>query len=237
MINETAAKRMGWSPADAVGKSFALYGDKGLIIGVVEDFHYRPMTAVIEPLVFSYRPDRYYSGLMVKAGPGQVKESIALIEESYKKYDELTPAHYNFVDQQLENQYQFEQRTGKVVFFFSMLAIFVACLGLYGLATFNAERRTKEIGIRKVMGASMMNVGAVLSKDFIVLIMLSTVIASPVGYFLMGRWLEGFAYRIELSWLLFVAAASLPLSIAILTLCHQAIAAARMDPVRVLRSE
>jgi putative ABC transport system permease protein len=237
IINQSAARRMGWTPEEALGKNFTLHEAKGLIIGVVEDFHFRPMTAAIEPLVFGYMPSRYYSGIMVKAGPNQVRESIALIEELYKKYEPATPAHYSFVDQQLENQYQFEQRIGKVVFFFSMLAIFVACLGLYGLATFNAERRTKEIGIRKVMGASVMNVGALLSKDFIYLIVLSIIIASPVGYFLMRTWLEGFVYRIEMDWRFFVAAGSLPLSIAALTVFYQAVAAAQMDPVKSLRSE
>ncbi len=237
VINESAARRMSWTPVEALEKSFTLYGVKGLIIGVVEDFHFRPMTAAIEPLVFSYMPGRYYSGIMVKAEPNRVRESITLIEKLYKKYDPATSAHFNFVDQQLENQYQFEQRTGKVVFFFSILAIFVACLGLYGLATFNAERRTKEIGIRKVMGASVMNVGALLSRDFIYLILLSIIIASPVGYFLMRTWLEGFVYRIDLDWPFFVAAGSLPLSIAALTVFYQAIVAGRMDPVKSLRSE
>lgn len=237
IINESAARRMGWTPVEALEKSFTLYGAKGLIIGVVEDFHFRPMTAAIEPLVFSYMPSRYYSGIMVKAGPNRVKESITLIEELYKKYDPAISAHFNFVDQQLESQYQYEQRTGKVVFFFSLLAIFVACLGLYGLATFNAERRTKEIGVRKVMGASVMNVGALLSKDSIYLVVLSIIIASPVGYFLMRTWLEGFVYRIELNWLFFVAAGSLPLSIGVLTVFYQAVTAARMDPVKSLRSE
>jgi ABC-type antimicrobial peptide transport system permease subunit len=228
---------MGWTPEEALGKNFTLHEAKGVIIGVVEDFHFRPMTAAIEPLVFGYMPSRYYSGIMVKAGPNQVRESIALIEELYKKYEPATPAHYSFVDQQLENQYQVEQRIGKVVLFFSMLAIFVACLGLYGLATFNAERRTKEIGIRRVMGASAMNVGTLLSRDFIYLIVLSIIIASPVGYFLMRTWLEGFVYRIGLDWRFFVAAGSLPLSIAALTVFYQAVAAARMDPVKSLRSE
>lgn len=237
IINESAARRMGWTPVEALEKSFTLHGVKGLIIGVVQDFHFRPMTAVIEPLVFGYMPSRYYSGIMVKAGPNRVRESIALIEELYKKYESATPVHYNFIDQRLENQYQFEQRTGKIVFFFSLLAIFVACLGLYGLATFNAERRTKEIGIRKVLGASVMNVGALLSRDFIYLVVLSITIASPVGYFLMRNWLEGFVYRIELNWLFFAAAGSLPLSIAVLTVFYQAVAAARMDPVKSLRSD
>jgi putative ABC transport system permease protein len=237
IINESAATRIGWTPVEALEKSFTLHGVKGVIIGVVEDFHFRPMTAAIEPLVFSYMPSRYYSGIMVKASPNRVNESIALIEELYKKYESATPVHYNFVDQRLENQYQFEQRTGKVVFFFSLLAIFIACLGLYGLATFNAERRTKEIGIRKVMGAAVINIGALLSKDFIFLIVPSIIIASPVGYFLMSYWLERFVYRIELDWLFFVAAGSLPLSIAVLTVFYQAVAAARMDPVKSLRSE
>ncbi|HEU5290561.1 MAG TPA: FtsX-like permease family protein [Cyclobacteriaceae bacterium] len=237
IINMSAARRMGWTSVEALGKSFTLYGTKGQIIGVVEDFHYRPMTAAIEPLVFSYMPSRYYSGIMVKAGPNQLRESIALIEELYKKYDPATSAHYSFVDEQLENQYQSEQRTGKVVFFFSMLAIFVACLGLYGLATFNAERRTKEIGIRKVMGASVASVGALLSKDFIFLIVLSIIIASPAGYFLMRSWLEVFVYRIELDWFFFAIAGSLPLPIAVLIVFYQAVVAARMDPVKSLRSE
>jgi ABC-type antimicrobial peptide transport system permease subunit len=237
IINESAARRMGWTPIEALEKSFTIYGVKGLIIGVVEDFHFRPMTAAIDPLVFMYMPNRYYSGIMIKTGRNQVKESIILIEELYKKYDPATSAHFSFVDQQLQNQYQFEQRTGKVVFFFSLLAIFVACLGLYGLATFNSERRTKEIGIRKVMGASVMKVGTLLSRDFIYLIVLSIIIASPIGYFLMRTWLEGFVYRIELNWLFFAAAGSLPLSIAVITVFYQAVAAARMDPVKSLRSE
>jgi putative ABC transport system permease protein len=237
IINESAARRMGWTPVEALEKNFTLYGAKGLIIGVVEDFHFRPMTAAIEPLVFSYMPGRYYSGIMVKAVPNRVKESIVLIEELYKKYDPTTSVHFNFVDQQLENQYQFEQRTGKVVFFFSLLAIFVACLGLYGLTTFNAERRTKEIGIRKVMGASLMNIGELLSKDFIYLVVLSIIIASPVGYFLMRTWLEGFVYRIELDWLFFAVAGFLPLSIAVLTVFYQAVVAGQMDPIESLRSE
>jgi putative ABC transport system permease protein len=237
IINASAARRMGWTPIEALGKSFTLHGVKGSIVGVVEDFHFRPMTAAIEPLVFMYRPGRYYSGVMVKARPNQVKESIALIESLYCKYELATPPHYSFVDQQLENQYRVEQRIGKVVFFFSMLAIFVACLGLYGLATFNAERRTKEIGIRKVMGATVMNVGALLSTDFIFLVVLSIIIASPVSYFLVRGWLEGFVYRIELSWLFFLAAGLLPLTIAILTIFLLAVAAAQMNPVKSLRSE
>jgi hypothetical protein len=237
IVNESAAKRMGWTPDEALGKGFTLWGANGSIIGVVEDFHFRPLTSAIEPLVFFCMPNRYYGGIMVKAGPDRITETISLIESFYKKYEAGTPAHYSFVDQQLEQQYQLEQKTGKIVFFFSALAIFVACLGLYGLATFNTERRTKEIGIRKVMGASVVNVGALLSRDFIYLILLGIIIASPIGYWLMRNWLEGFAYRIELSWLHFVVAGLLPLLIAVVTVLYQATIAARLNPVKSLRSE
>jgi putative ABC transport system permease protein len=237
LINETAAKRMGWTTSEAIGKTFTIWGKTGHIIGVVEDFHFRPMTAVIEPFVFVYQPDRWYGGILVKANSDLVHETIAVIENLYKKYEPATPVHFNFVDQELDNQYRFEQRTGKLVLFFSVLAIFVACLGLYGLATFTTERRTKEIGIRKVMGASVANVSALLSKDFIALIILSILIASPLGYSLMSKWLEGFVYRIELDWLFFLAAGLLPLSIAALTIIYQAMVAARMDPVKSLRAE
>ncbi|HTE29997.1 MAG TPA: FtsX-like permease family protein, partial [Chryseolinea sp.] len=235
LINETAARRMGWTVNEALGKSFTMWGKTGSIVGVVEDFHYRPMTAAIEPLAFGYRPDRDYEGIMIKAS--RVRETIDLIGSVYKKYEPVTPAHYSFVDQQLDNQYRFEQRTAKLVMIFSMLAIFVACLGLYGLATFTAERRVKEIGIRKVMGASIANISALLSKDFILLVVVSIIIASPLGYYLMSQWLQGFVYRINLEWSSFLAAGLLALLIAALTVVYQAITAARMNPAKSLRVE
>jgi ABC-type lipoprotein release transport system permease subunit len=237
IINKSAAMRIGWTPVEALEKSFTLHGVKGMIIGVVEDFHFRPMTAAIEPLVFSYMPSRYYSGIMVKASPNRVKESIALIEELYKKYESDTPVHYNFVDQRLENQYQFEHRTGKIVFLFSLLAIFVACLGLYGLATFNAERRTKEIGIRKVMGASVFAVWKLLTNDFVTLVSMSVFLGTPLAYYLTTQWLEQYDYRVNVSWTVFALTGSLIIAITLLTVSYQTIKAALMNPTESLKTE
>ncbi len=235
ILNQSAARRMGWTAEEALGKSFTVNGIGGKIIGVVEDFHFRPMTISIEPLVFSYLIDRYYEGMMVKAR--DTRQAIAVIEDVYRKYDDVAPPHYNFVDQQLENQYQFEQRTARLVLIFSGLAVFVACLGLYGLAIFSAERRTKEIGIRKVMGASVASVSALLSMDFIWLVVAGIAIASPIGYAVLRSWLQEFSYRIDLDWYYFAEAGMLALSIAALTILYQAIIAAKMNPAKSLRAE
>jgi ABC-type antimicrobial peptide transport system permease subunit len=234
IVNRTAAKRMGWSPEEALGKTFNLHDVPGPIIGVLEDFHFRPMTAAIEPAVLSYQMYGWYSGILIKVANAR---SITDIESVYKKYEPLTPAHYNFVDEQLDSQYKLQQTTGTLVMFFSGLAIFVACLGLYGLAAFIAERRTKEIGIRKVLGASVENVSLMLSRDFVSLVIVSVVIACPLAYQLMSTWLQSFVYRVDLSWTFFAFAGLLALSIAAITVLYQAIVAARMNPVNSLRSE
>jgi putative ABC transport system permease protein len=235
IINETAAKRMGWRPEEALGKSIAIFQMPGHVIGVVEDFHFRPMTTAIEPFLLMDRNDRYYSGILIRAV--QVREALADIAKAYKNFEAGTSPHYNFVDQQLDQQYRLQQTTGKLVLFFSALAILVACLGLYGLAAFTTERRTKEIGIRKVLGASIANVSMLLSKDFVSLVIVSIGLASPLAYFLMRSWLQSFIYRIELSWIFFAIAGLLALSIAAATVLYQAIAAARMNPVTSLRTE
>lgn len=235
IINQTAARRMGWTQDEALGKSFSIWGMSGYIVGVIQDFHFRPMTAVIEPLVFMCRPDRDYSGIMVKAN--NARDAIVAMEKAYKRYEDVAPVHYNFVDEQLQNQYRVEQRTGKLVLIFSCLAIFVACLGLYGLATFSAERRTKEIGIRKVMGASIGHVSMLLSRDFIFLVTLSIALAFPAGFMLMRSWLQGFVYHIALRWHFFLMAGGIALSIAAMTVLYHGVTAARMNPVKSLRAE
>jgi putative ABC transport system permease protein len=235
IINRTAATQMGWSVDEALGKEFALWHSPGQIIGIIEDFHFRPMTAAIEPLVLSGRADRWYEGIMIKAA--QLQTVVADIEAVYKKYEPETPAHFSFVDQQLAQQYRLQDTTGKLVLFFSSLAIFVACLGLYGLAAFTAERRTKEIGIRRVLGASVRSVSMLLSRNFISLVLMSILIAFPLSWWLSGRWLEDFAYRIDLEWTLFALAGMLALVIAAVTVLSQAFSAANANPVDSLRSE
>ncbi|HZY78202.1 MAG TPA: ABC transporter permease [Cyclobacteriaceae bacterium] len=238
IINETAAKRMGWTSEEALGKSFKIWDLPGHVIGVMQDFHFRPMTTAIEPMLFMSNPQAsWYNGVVVKANANQVSDALGAIETLYKKYDPETPADYTFVDQDLEKQYQFEHRVGNIVLLFSILAIVVACLGLYGLATFTTERRTKEIAVRKVLGASVVNVSALLSRDFILLVAISNVIALPTGYLLASRWLESFVYRIDADWKFLLSAGVFALLIAFITVLFQAVSAARTNTVKSLRSE
>jgi len=237
VINETAAKRMHWTPEQAIGKTITFWQKKGKVIGVVKDFHFRPLTASIEPFLFYYWPKSFYSNMLIKTQPNLNREAIAALEQVYKKYNSVMPPYYEFVDETLENQYRTEQRTGRVVFYFSMLAIFVSCLGLFGLVTFTAEQRTKEIGIRKVLGASVSNIVGLLSKDFLQLVLLAILIASPVAWYVMNWWLADFAYKISVEWWVFVLAGLLAIGIALLTVSFKAIRAAVVNPVRSLRSE
>lgn len=237
IINACAAKSMGWTPEEAIGKSFTLWEAPGKIIGVVQDFHFHKLTAVIEPFVLYTWPKESYSTLLVKTRPGQNQAAIKAIEQTYKKYEKQTEVEYEFVDEALQNQYLAEQRTGTVILYFSILAIFVSCLGLFGLATFTAEQRTKEIGIRKVLGASIAGITALLSSDFLKLVLLAIALAAPVAYYGMNLWLQDFAYRIELQWWMFVLAGVLAMLIAFLTVGWQSVKAALANPVKALKSE
>jgi predicted permease len=239
LINETAARRMGWTPEQAIGKTASLWNREGKVIGVVNDFHFKPLTAAIEPFMFYYWPTsrRPYSYLMVKTKPGQVAQSISAIEKLYKNYERQTAPQYEFVNEGLDKQYRAEQRTGRIVLYFSILAIMVSCLGLFGLATFTASQRIKEIGVRKVLGASVSGIAALLSKDFLKLVMIAIIIASPVAWYAMDRWLENFAYRVTIEWWVFMSAGVIALLIAGLTVSSQAIRAAVANPVKSLRTE
>jgi predicted permease len=239
MINETAAKQMHWTPEQALGKTLTFWGKKGKIIGVVKDFHFRPLTASIEPFLFRYWPnDPYtYSTLLIKTQPDQTREAIAAVEALYKKYRSLMPPYYAFVDESLANQYRTEQRTGQIVLYFSILAILVSCLGLFGLVTFTAEQRTKEIGIRKVMGATVTNIVTLLSKDFLKLVFVAILIASPIAWYAMNQWLSNFAYKIDMEWWMFVLSGVLAIGIAVVTVSFQSIKAALVNPVKSLRNE
>lgn len=237
IINESAAKRMGWTAEEAIDKSFTLWESPGRVIGVIEDFHFHKLTAAIEPFVLYNWPRDIYSTLLVKTRPNQNKEAITAIEQTYKKYEKQSAVKYEFVDEALENQYQAEQRTGTIVLYFSILAIFISCLGLFGLATFTAEQRTKEIGVRKVLGASIASITGLLSQDFLKLVCLAIVIAAPVAYYGMSLWLQDFAYRIEIEWWMFVLAGVLAVGIAFLTIGFQSVKAALANPVSSLRSE
>ncbi|HZB11380.1 MAG TPA: ABC transporter permease [Chryseolinea sp.] len=237
LINETAATRMGWRPSEALGKKLAMWGYNGEVIGVVKDFHFRPMTAAIEPFLFRYWPRESCSGLFVKAKANQIQDAMAVIEKIYKKYDPQSTLSYQFVDEGLQNQYRIEQNTGRIVLCFSVLAILVSCLGLFGLATYTAEQRIKEIGVRKVLGASVGSIVKLLSHDFVRLVFIAILIASPVAWWSMDHWLKDFAYKINLQWWMFILAGMMAVIIALLTVSYQSFKAAMVNPIRNLRTE
>lgn len=237
IINETAAKKMGWTNEQAIGKSVTLWNNEGHVIGVVKDFHFRPMTEEIEPFIFRCWRKSDYSGVLVKVEPGRVRDAIAAIESKYKKYDEKSTVYYQFMDEALASQYRTQQNTGNIILFFSVLAVLVSCLGLFGLATYAAEQRTKEVGIRKVLGASVVNIVSLLSTDFVKLVVVSILIAAPVAWWSLDRWLEDFAYKINIEWWMFGAASVILIVIALLTVSYHSIKTAIMNPVKSLRAD
>ncbi|MCU0393505.1 MAG: ABC transporter permease [Thermoflexibacter sp.] len=237
IINEEAAKRMGYTGESAIGKKVKFWGLDGSIIGVAKDFHFRPLNVPIAPLIMRYRPQEFYFNLLVKVKPNQVNQLVETLPALYNKYEAETPLQYGFVEEGLNKQYWQEQKMGKIVLYFSCLSIFIACLGLFGLAAFSAETRTKEIGIRKVLGANILQITTLLSKDFLKLVLLAFMIASPIAYYFMDKWLADFAYRITISWWIFAVSGISAVLIALITVSWQSIKAALMNPVKSLRSE
>jgi putative ABC transport system permease protein len=237
ILNETAVKRMGFSVNDVIGQEVTFWGAKGPVIGVVKDFNFKSLNSGIEPFIFRYQPWAPYFTMFVKAAAGRTADAVAQLEKTYKKYETETPIEFSFVDEALNESYKNDKRTATIIFLFACLTIFVGCLGLFGLTVFAAEQRTKEIGIRKVLGASVPHIVQLLSKDFVKLIVISLVIASPVAYYAMHKWLQDFAYRITISWWVFAIAGVVALLIALLTVSFQAVKAAVANPVKSLRTE
>lgn len=239
ILNETAAKAFGWNK-NALGHTITNTnndGKKGTyrIIGVVKDFHFRSLHERISPLVMVLGSNA--STVIVKV---KTKDISGLLTTLKKQWEQLTPDApftYSFLDERFQDTYVAEQKTGRILGIFAGLTIFVACLGLFGLATFTAEQRTKEIGVRKVLGASVVSIVGLLSKDFLKLVAVALLLASPVAWYVMSRWLQDFAYRIDIPWWAFALAGLSAVSIALLTVSFQSIKAALMNPVKSLRSE
>ena len=237
IINETAVKRMGYTTSNAIGKQVTFWGAKGHIIGVVKDFNFKPLNTGIEPFIFRYQPQDRYFTCFIKILPGMSQQVIPQIEKMYKKYEADVPLDYHFVSEDIAKTYSDDKRTAAIILFFANLTIFVGCLGLFGLTVFSAEQRIKEIGIRKVLGATITSITAVLSKDFLKLVITAIVIAIPVAWYIMNQWLQNYAYRISIDWWVFAAAGCLVIFIALLTISFQAIKAAIANPVKSLRTE
>jgi putative ABC transport system permease protein len=236
VINETAAKKMGFTPEEALGKQFYLGSQKGTIIGIVRDFHFASLHNEIEPLVLTFSPDEL-SDVIVRIRPERFQETLAGLETTFNKLSPGWPFDFAFADEAIEALYKTDLKIGTAVGIFASVAIFVACLGLLGLAAFTSEQRRKEIGVRKVLGASVTGVVGLLSREFVKLVLIANIIAWPVAYYATSRWLQNFAYRAEISVITYLLAALLALAIAIVTISYQATRAALSNPVEALRYE
>ena len=238
LLNEEAARALGWDDPLSKRIGMPVVGvEMSPVVGVVKDFHFRSMHEEIGPLVFFIPTPNWFSVFSVRVRPDNLDETLALMEQTWTTFEPTHPFTYSFLDQQFAQLHQAEAQVSKLLTYATALAIFIACLGLFGLAAFTAEQRTKEIGIRKVLGASVAGIVLLLSKDFARLVALAFVVAAPVAYFAMTRWLDDFAYRADLSWQVFFLAAALALAVALLTVSYQAVRAAVSDPVKALRYE
>lgn len=240
ILNETAAKALGWDNASAIGKTVIRQNsDRGLnypfhVVGVVQNFNFRSLHESITPLFMSLQPE---GGLIFKIKTADIAGLLATMKGRWDQYNTGEAFSYSFLDDLYNKTYAAEQKTGTILNIFAALTILVACLGLFGLATYTAEARTKEIGIRRVLGASVGQVTGMLSRQFIKLVGIASLIAFPLGWLAMNRWLEGFAYRVSIQWWVFAMAGFSAVLIAILTVSAQAIKAAVANPVKSLRSE
>ena len=233
IINPTAAQAMGMT--NPVGKNLELFETKGTIIGVVEDYHFRDLKSDIGPAVMYYASDAYR--VYLKTSGTNTTATIAAVKEIWKEYTPDFPLDYSFLDSSYEKMYREDQRTGKLFSIFSVIAILVSCLGLFGLTTYAAQLKKREIGIRKVLGASVFQVTRLLSKDFLILVIVAAVVAIPLAWYVMQLWLQDFVYKTEMSWWIFALAGGITLFIALITVSIQTIKAAIANPVKSLRTE
>jgi putative ABC transport system permease protein len=241
VLNEAALKELGYPLKSAVGRK--IYFDfKGMhtvmqIVGVVKDFNFESLYNSIKPFGFTTSMGNKYSYVIANASIKDYASLLKNIQTSWNKINPDAPFLYSFLDNDFQKNYEKDQRISLIVSYFTFIAILIACLGLFGLSAFSAEQRTREIGIRKVLGASVTNVASLLSKDFIKLVVIALLIASPLAWLAMKKWLESFAYRTPISWWTFVLAGLLAICIALITVSFQAIKAAIANPVKSLRSE
>lgn len=235
LVNEKMAKTMGLDANTAVGKPLTLWGKKGTIVGVVKDFNFKPIQQSIEPLVLRFNDFGGY--FVIRTQPGKTAATIQVLAKISQELNPAYPFKFDFLDQDLANLYKGEQQMGNIFNLFAILGIFISCLGLYGLSAFMAEQRTKEIGVRKVLGASVFNLVYLLSSGITKLIVIAIIIAIPLSSYAVNGWLAGFAYHITVSWLAFFIAAFAALSIAWITVSYESIKAAVVNPIKSLRSE
>lgn len=235
ILNESAVGLLGWKAMDAVGKEVKFEGQSHIVKGVIKNFHFASMKETIGPMVLFLTG--YNRTMLVKLSGGQLPQTLKFLEGKWNTLAAHRPFQYKFLDEEFDKLYVSETRTGRIFFAFALLAIGLACLGLFGLATFAAQQRTKEIGIRKVLGASLPGIVKLLSIGFLKLVLLALVIAIPLAWYFMHQWLGDFAYRISIGWWVFAVAGVLAMLIAFITISFQAIKAGIVNPVKSLRNE
>jgi predicted permease len=235
ILNEAAVKKIGYK--DPIGRPLTFWQRKGTIIGVVKDFHFNSLHEPINPIVIRLGEEIGFGATLVRLSPRTTKQALSDLEKLCKQINPKFPFTYNFSDDEYQKLYKSEQVVSKLANAFAFLAIFISCLGLLGLAMFTAEQRTKEIGIRKVLGASIASVFALLSKEFLILVTISFIIASPIAWWMMNNWLQNYAYRTPISLWIFFLAGGLAIIIALITVSFQATKAAIANPVKSLRTE
>ncbi len=236
LINEAAAKVFGWRSAEkAIGKRIEDFQERE-IIGVIKNFHFQSLQHIIEPLVIMINPD-FYVYLTLRIDNKNLSETMAFVEQKWNELFPNEPFAYHFFDDIFKIQYRADEKFGTIILIFAGLAIFIACLGLFGLTLFTTERRTREIGIRKVLGSSISEIIFLLSKDLIKRVVIANVIALPIGWCVMNKWLQNFAYRISIDWWIFLLAGSMAIVIALVTVSYQSLKTALANPVESLRYE
>jgi ABC-type antimicrobial peptide transport system permease subunit len=235
LVNEEAVREMGMK--NPIGKWVSAWKKKGQIIGILKDYHTHSLREPIKPVILDVKEYEYFGVIIVRSLPGKTKEALASMEKIYKEINPNYPFSYQFVDEEYKNLYNNELIISKLSILFASLAILISCLGLLGLVKFSAEQRTKEIGIRKVLGASVGQIVVIFSKDFLKLIFIAFLIAVPIAWYSMHHWLEDFAYKIDVSWWIFALAAVISAIVALSTMGYQAIKAGIANPVKSLRWE
>ncbi|MFA6087785.1 ABC transporter permease [Mucilaginibacter sp.] len=240
IINTAAVKVLGWkTPDNAIGRNIIYGGVTGKVVGVINDFHFESLHQNIIPLLMRMPAfaNSNYGRVSIKVDGHNVKAAISTIEQVWKKYQPETPFEYTFLDERFQKLYNAEQQQAQLFTIFSCIAIFIACLGLFGLSAFTISQRVKEIGVRKVLGASVQQIVTELSKDFLKLVIIAAVIALPIAWYAMNKWLLDFAFRINIQWWVLAMAGIVAVIIAFLTISYQSIKAALANPVKSLRSE
>ena len=234
ILNETAVKEL--QLENPIGKWIDFWGAKGTVVGVLEDFHFKSFHTPIEQLIIKQNPTRFYR-TFVKTTGAKAAEAIAAAEKVYKTHHPEEVFTYQFLDETFDNMYKKEAQMSQLFSAFALLTIFISGLGIFGLATYTAERRRKEIGVRKVLGASVLNIIHLLSLDFLKLVFIALLIAAPIAWYFMADWLTNFTFSIDISWSVFVLTAGLTLLIAYFTIGFQSLRAALMNPAKILKSD